>query len=81
MSDDADDFLDESLIRRDLSIPVIYQLFHQDGNDGIELQVDLVATAQRGEQLIDWPSVIGYTCLLRAKNSSYQGHIDLVGCD
>ena len=49
MSDDADDFLDESLVRRDLSIPAVHQLFHNNGNDGIELQIDLVAAAQRGE--------------------------------
>lgn len=46
MSEDADHLLHEGLVRGDLSIPAVDTIFDENGNDGVQLQIDVVAAGQ-----------------------------------
>ena len=43
----------ESLIWGDFAVPVLHKLPNHDGQNGVQLQINIVATSQRGKQLLD----------------------------
>lgn len=51
--DDVQDLRHKRLIRGDLAVPALHKLAHDDGEEGIQLQIDIVAARQRWQQLLD----------------------------
>ena len=58
MCNDFHHLLDECLIGRDLPIPAVDEILDNDSYDGVKLYVDLIATGQWWQQLIDWPLLL-----------------------
>lgn len=52
MGDDIDNLVNEIVIDGDALIPALYELIQNDGNDGVELDVDIVGAGQWRQQLV-----------------------------
>lgn len=63
MRDDADHLVDEGSVGREVGVPGVDELADHDGDDGVELEVDLVRAGQGREELLDRARV---DALLRA---------------
>lgn len=46
MGDNLDYLGDKGLVGRDLRIPVLHEFLQDDGNEGIKLQIHIIATSQ-----------------------------------
>lgn len=51
--DDVHQLVDEDMIRRELAVPRIHKVPNDDGDEGVELQVDLIRAGQGGQELLD----------------------------
>jgi hypothetical protein len=47
MGNDLHDLGHEGLVRRDLVVPLLHKFPQYDGDDGVELEIDIVAAGQR----------------------------------
>ena len=53
--DQVDDLGDERPVRRDLGVPAVDELLDDDGQDGVELEVHIVAARERRQELVERP--------------------------
>ena len=53
VGDDLDDLGDKGLVGGDLGVPVLDVLPQYDGDQGIQLEVHIVAARQRGQEALD----------------------------
>jgi len=53
MGNNLDDLGDKGLVGGDLGVPVLDELPQDDGDEGVELQVDIVATGQGRQEIFD----------------------------
>lgn len=81
MGDYLDDFGHKGLVRGDLVVPVLHKLAEKDGYKGVELQVDVVAARERGQQVLNrggrTPPPVSQVA--GTEGSAYQGRGGFVG--
>lgn len=53
MCDDVDNLCDKGLVRGDLVVPGLHKVAQYDGDDGVELQVDVVPARQGRQEVVD----------------------------
>ena len=50
VGDDPHHLFHEALVGGELAVPAVEEVFDDDGDEGVELEVDLVAARERGEE-------------------------------
>ena len=75
MSYNLYDLIDERMIRRNLCVPRVQELAHDDRYEGVKLQVNLIAAGERRQQQLLYrlrsPATFAIPagCLVRASRS------------
>lgn len=81
MGDHLDDLSYKGIVWGDLVVPVLHKLPEHDGYKRVELQVDVVAAGERGQQVLNrggrTPPPVGQVA--GTEGSTYQGGGGFVG--